>query len=98
MPIEDLMNDKHDFEMLYFEKDRNVDETIANFFLSNDIVGDKEYITYKIKQVVDNVRQSLYNNTLPLNICGKTVFLKHKIIPEQNNNREYYTYCLHVFI
>ena len=31
-------------------------------------------------------------------IIGKVNYLRHYVIPEQNNNKEYYVYCINTFI
>ena len=33
-----------------------------------------------------------------LNRIGKTSYLQHDIIPEQNNGKEYYVFCINSFI
>jgi hypothetical protein len=91
-----------DFELI-FEKDCDVDNVISEFFKNNDTIkGDKEYITYKIKKIVDEDRKFLtgVNEIVQdhLNKIGKFSFLKHHVIPEQNNGNEYYTYRINSFI
>lgn len=93
----------HDFEEFYFEKNCNVDDVINSFFVKHDeIKGDKEYITYKIKKLIKEDRD--YLNKLngegqdPLNRIGKISYLKHYVIPEHNNGKEYYVYCINSFI
>ena len=91
----------YDFEELYFETGCDTDAIIANFFSKyENIKGDKEYITYQIKKTVDNDRKKVLqrretDNTIPIN--GLRSFVKHYVIPEQNNNKEYYTYSINSF-
>jgi hypothetical protein len=104
MPISSDDNKYYDFEALFFEKKCDVDSIITSFFTkySQDIKGDIEYITYKIKQLIDEDRQCLMringNGKDPLNRVGKISYIKHYVIPEQNNGKEYYVYCIHSFI
>jgi hypothetical protein len=93
-----------DFEELFFEKNCNIDEIIYNFFskYNNDIKGDKEYITYKIKKTIIDDRNLLtrLNNNLNNNINNnfKKSFIKHYVIPDKNNGKEYYIYAINTFI
>jgi hypothetical protein len=103
MSIQKYDNKYYDFEEIFFEKNCDIDNIINNFFNKyEEIKGDKEYITYKIKKLIENDRQIL--NELngkgqdPLNRIGKVSYLTHNVIPEQNNNKEYYIYCIHSFI
>ncbi len=87
----------------FFEKDCDIDSIINKFFIKyQEIKGDKEYITYKIKQLIIKDRKFL--NRLngegqdSLNRIGKVSYLKHYVIPEQNNGKEYYNYCINSFI
>ena len=63
---------------------------------------DKEYVTYEIKKLIETDRQNL--NGLngegqdPLNRIGKVSYLRHNVIPEKNNGKEYYIYCINSFI
>jgi hypothetical protein len=103
MPISDDDNKYYDFEELLFKKNCDIDSIIHNFFITYpEIKGDKEYITYKIKQVIIEDRQFLHSLNAegrnPLNIVGKVSYVKHYVIPEQNNCKEYYIYCIHSFI
>lgn len=52
MPINGGDNKHYDFEELWFEKHCDVDTVITSFFMKyqEDIKGDTEYITYKIKK------------------------------------------------
>lgn len=93
-----------DFETLCFEKTCNIDEIINNFFTKykNIIYGDKEYITYLIKKQISADRNKLIrmnkegNN--PLHIVGLTSYIKHYVIPEKNNQKEYYIYRIDSYI
>jgi hypothetical protein len=103
MPIQKDDNKYYDFEEIFFEKKCDIDNIINNFFNKyEEIKGDKEYITYKIKKLIEKDRQIL--NELngkgedPLNRIGKVSYLTHNVIPEQNNNKEYYIYCINSFI
>ena len=103
MPIQKEDNKYYDFEEIFFEKNCDVDNIINIFFSKyKEIIGDKEYISYKIKKLVEEDRNFL--NRLndkdpdPLNRIGKVSYLKHYVIPEQNNNKEYYVYCINSFI
>ena len=76
---------------------------INKFFIKyQEIKGDKEYIAYKIKELIVEDRKFL--NRLngegqhPLNILGKVRYCRHYVIPEQNNGKEYYIYCINTFI
>jgi len=104
MPISSDDNKYYDFEQLFFEKKCNVDSIITGFFAkySETIKGDTEYITYKIKQLIEEDRNYLMringNGQDPLNRIGKISYIRHYVIPEQNNGKEYYVYCIHSFI
>ena len=67
-----------------------------------EIKGDKEYITYKIKKLIQEDRNFLNRingeGQDPLNRIGKVSYLRHYVIPEQNNGKEYYVYCITSFI
>lgn len=96
-------NKYYDFEELYFEKNCNVDEIIINFFSKyKDIIkGDVEYISYKIKKTVICDRNNLMRingDGNYLNRIRKNSFIKHVVIPEKNNNNEYYIYSINSFI
>ena len=87
----------------FFEKGCDIDSIINNLFVKyEEIKGDTEYITYKIKKRVEEDR--IFLNRIngegqhPLNIMGKVSYLKHYVIPEQNNGKEYYVYCINSFI
>ncbi len=103
MPIQKEDNKYYDFEEIFFEKDCDIDNIINIFFNKyEEIKGDKEYITYKIKKLIETDRQTL--NGLngegqdPLNRIGKVSYLRHNVIPEKNNGKEYYIYCINSFI
>jgi hypothetical protein len=108
MPIHADDNKYYDFEELFFEKhcDKHcdVDTVITRFFTKykEDIKGDTEYVTYKIKKLIEEDRNYLMringNGQDPLNRIGKISYIKHYVIPEQNNGKEYYVYCIHSFI
>ncbi len=103
MPI-DSENNYYDFEELFFESGCDVDNIINNFFSKyNDIIkGDREYIIYKIKKTIEDDRQFLMringDGKDYLNRIGKCSFVKHYVIPEQNNGKEFYVYSIHSFI
>ena len=81
MPIQSDDHKYYDFEEIFFEKDCNIDSIINNFFIKYEeiIKGDKEYITYKIKKLIEEERKIL--NTIngdgkdPLNRVGKVSYL-----------------------
>ena len=104
MPIDADDNKYYDFEDLFFEKDCDIDLTINNFFtkFKNDIIGDTEYITYKIKKLIEEDRNFLtrinYDGQDYLNRIGKVSYIKHYVIPEKNNGKDYYVYCINSFI
>ena len=97
-------NKYYDFEELFFEKDCNIDNIIINFFLKykDIIIGDTEYITYKIKKIIMNDRNLLMkingDGKDYMKRIGKNSFIKHYVIPEQNNDKEYYIYSINSFI
>lgn len=97
-------NKYYDFEELYFEKDCNIDNIIINFFLKykDIIIGDTEYITYKIKQLIMNDRNLLMkingDGNDYMKRVGKHSFINHDVIPERNNDKEYYIYSINTFI
>ena len=104
MPIQE---DKKyfDFEEIFFEKNCNIDLIINTFFMKyQEIKGDKEFITYKIKNVIETDRKFLNglnnkgSNTSKLMLIGKVTYLKHYVIPKKNNGKEYYIYCINSFI
>ena len=103
MPIQKEDNKYYDCEEIFFEKDCDIDNIINIFFNKyEEIKGDKEYITYEIKKLIETDRQIL--NGLngegqdPLNRIGKVSYLRHNVIPEKNNGKEYYIYCINSFI
>ena len=104
MPFQDDDKRFYDFEEIFFEKDCDIDYIINTFFkkYEDEIKGDKEYITYKMKKLIEEDRKFL--NTIngegqdPLNRVGKVSYLRHYVIPEQNNGKEYYVYCINSFI
>lgn len=97
-------NKYYDFEELFFEKDCNIDNIIINFFVKyKDIIkGDTEYITYKIKKIIMNDRNLLMeingDGKDYYKRIGKNSFIKHYVIPEQNDDKEYYIYSINSFI
>ena len=103
MPIQAEDKKYYDFEEIFFEKGCDIDSIINNFFVKyEEIKGDKEYISYKIKKLIEEDR--IFLNRIngegqdPLNRIGKVSYLKHFVIPEQNNGKEYYVYCINSFI
>ncbi len=103
MPIKNSTFRYYDFDELFFEKNCDIDLIINNFFTKykENINGDTEYITYKIKKLVDEDRSiltNLQNNKDILNRIGKISYIKHDVIPEKNNGKEYYVYCINSFI
>jgi hypothetical protein len=93
----------YDFEELYFERNCDNDKIIINFFSKyKDIKCDTEYITYKIKKAINDDRKTLMeingDGKDYLNRIGKHTFIKHYVIPEQNNGKEYYIYSINSFI
>jgi hypothetical protein len=65
-------------------------------------MGNKEYIAYKMKKLIEEDRNVL--NMLngegqdPFNKIGKISYLRHYVNPEQHNGKEYYIYCITTFI
>jgi hypothetical protein len=103
MPIDNDDKKYYDFEGLNFESNCDIDNVIYIFFSKyNEIKGDKEYITYKIKNTIASDRKFLMNingqGQDPLNRIGKVSYVRHDVIPEQNNSKEYYVYQIHSFI
>ncbi len=104
MPINTDDNKYYDFEELFFEKNCEIDTTINSFFTKykDDIKGDTEYIIYKIKKLIEEDRIYLTringNGQDPLNRIGKISYIRHNVIPEKNNGKEYYVYCINSFI
>lgn len=93
----------YDFEGLIFEADCDVDNVIYNFFSKyNEIKGDKEYITYKIKKIIAYDRKILMDmngqGQDSLNRVGKVTYIKHDVIPDLNNGKECYVYQINSFI
>ena len=103
MPIQPDDNKYYDFD-LFFEKNCDVDMIINRFFtkFKDDIRGDTEQITHTIKNVVEEDRNFLMkmngNGQDYLNRIGKITYLRHYVIPKQNNGKEYYVYCINSFI
>ena len=97
-------NDYYDFEELFFEKGCNIDEIIMSFFTKyKDVIkGDIKYITYKIKETIYADRKFLIEINRDgkdiLNTIGKTSFIKHHVIPIENNGKEFYIYAINSFI
>ena len=104
MPIQSDDNKYYDFEELFFEKNCVIDIIINSFFskFKEDIRGDTEYITYKIKKLIEEDRKFLMringNGQDYLKRIGKVSYLRHFVIPEQNNGKDYYVYCINSFI
>jgi len=103
MPIQKEDNKYYDFEQLFFEKDCDIYNIINNFFIKHEeIKGDKEYITYKIKKLIEEDRNFLNRingeGQDTFNRIGKVSYLRHYVIPDQNNGKEYYVYCINSFI
>ena len=103
MPIQSEDKKYYDFEEIFFVKDSDIDCIINNFFIKyEEIKGYKEYITYKIKKLIEEDRNFLNkingDGQDPLNRIGKVSYLRHYVIPEQNNGKEYYVYCINSFI
>jgi hypothetical protein len=104
MPINTDDNTYYDFERLFFSKNFDDDDVITSFFTKykDDIKGDTEYITYKIKKLVEEDRDYLMringNGEDILNRVGKVSYIKHYVIPEKNNGKEYYIYSINSFI
>jgi negative regulator of sigma E activity len=104
MPIPINSNKKFDFEELFFEKNCDIDNIITNFFIKYNeyIKGDTEYITFKIKKLIDEDRKILTemngNGQDILNRIGKISYIKHDVDPEKNNGKSYYIYCINSFI
>ena len=104
MPIQPDDNKYYDFEELFFEKNCDIDIIINSFFtkFKGDIRGDTETITYRIKQLIEEDRTFLRgingNGQDYLNRIGKVTYIRHYVIPEQNNGKEYYVYCINTFI
>ena len=104
MPIQKDDNKYYDFEELFFEKNCDIDMIITNFFMKykEDIKGDTEYITYKINKLIEEDRNYLMRingeDQDPLNRIGKISYIRHYVIPEKNNGKEYYIYCINSFI
>jgi hypothetical protein len=104
MPIQPDDNKYYDFEELFFEKKCDIDIIINNFFtkFKADIIGDTETITYRIKKLIEEDRKFLMgingNGQDYLNRIGKVTYIRHYVIPEQNNGKEYYVYCINTFI
>ena len=53
----------YDFEELFFERTRDIDTIIHDFFMKygDCIQGDKELITYQIKKQIEKDREYLHN-------------------------------------
>ena len=103
MPIQSEDKNYYDFEEIFFEKDCDIDNIINNFFIKHEeIKSDKEYITYKIKKLIEEERRFINRingeGQDTLNRIGKVSYLRHYVIPEQNNGKEYYVYCINSFI
>lgn len=103
MPIDSDDKKYYDFEGLKFEGNCDIDNVISQFFSKyNEIKGDKEYIAYKIKKTIASDRKNLiYRNGQgqnPLNIVGKVSYVRHNVIPDLNNGKEYYVYQISSFI
>jgi hypothetical protein len=97
-------NRKNVFEELYFEKGCDIIDIINKFFMKYEeyIKGDKEYITYKIRKLIEEDRKYLKKingeGQDVLNRIGKISYIRHDVIPEENEGREYYIYCINTFI
>ena len=80
MPIAKDNKTYYDFEEIFFENDCDINSIINNFFIKYaEIKGDKEYITYKIKKLIEedinflNIINS--NGQGPFNRIGKFSYL-----------------------
>ncbi len=104
MPIQQVDNKYYDFEEFFFEKNCDSDFIINSFFTKykDDIQGDTEYISYKIKKLIEEDRNFLMringDGQDYLNRIGKVSYIKHYVIPEKNNGKEHYIYCINSFI
>jgi hypothetical protein len=104
MPINSDDNKYYDFEELFFSKNCDIDTIITSFFTKykEDIKEDTEYITYKIKKLIEFDRNYLIrineNGQDKLNRIGKISYITHDVIPEKNNGKENYIYCINSFI
>lgn len=92
----------YDFQMT-FENDCDFDAVINNFFSEHtEIIGHKEYITYRIKKQIELDKRFL--NAINgkrqdvLNRIGKVSYVRHDVIPEQNGGKEFYIYLINTFI
>lgn len=93
-----------DFEVLHFSSanTEDIDATIRAFFAKYpQIVGNKEYITYRLRRRVEEERAQLRQlqansgNTL---VAGVRVFVQHDVIPAENGGRENYVYALQIAV
>ena len=104
MPIESTDKNYYDFEELFFEKNCDIDSIVNSFFTKykEDIKGDTQYITYKIKKLIEEDRDYLMringNGQDSLNRIGKISYIKDYVIPQHNNGKDYYVYCINSFI
>jgi len=104
MPFQAEDKKYYDFEELDFTKNCDIDRVINTFFMKyeSNIRGDKELIADKIKKLIEEDRNFLYRingeGQDPLNRIGKVSYIRHDVIPEQNNGKEYYVYCINSFI
>ena len=104
MPILSSNNKYYDFEELFFEKNCDIDFILNSFFtkFKDDIKSDTEYISYKIKNLIEQDRKLLMtingDGQDPLNRIGKISYIGHPVIPENNNGKEHFVYCVHSFI
>lgn len=103
MPIDSDNKKYYDFEGLYFEADCDIDNVIYNFFSKyNEIIGHKEYIAYKIKKQIASDRKILMDmngqGQDPMNRISKVSYVKHDVISDLNNGKEYYVYQINSFI
>ena len=104
MPIDSDDKKYYDFEKLFFESGCDIDNIINNFFSKyNDVIkGDKEYITYKIKKTIEHDRRFLMSINGDgkdiMNRIGKVSYVRHDVIPDLNNGKEFYVYSIHSFI
>jgi hypothetical protein len=104
MPLDETDKKYYDFEKLYFETGCDIESIISNFFLKYDdmIKGDREYITYQIKKTIEEDRNYLSRINGEgqdcMNRIGRVSYLRHDVVPEQNNGKHFYVYQINSFI
>ena len=89
--------DDSDYTII-IKQDEDVDAKLEGFFACVPVVGDRTVVSAQIKKQVGIQREALQkDSTDDPHIVGKSVTIKHYVVPALNNGREFFIYLVHVF-